>query len=156
GSRGLRAFAVGQLGLAAAGVGTEDVLHVVFGILGAGWGQRRQLLARDDLHDLVAVQNLALQQRLGDPRQGFGVLADNLRGGVITALHQLFHLLVDADSGFFAVVPVLGDLAPQEHLLFLFAEAERTQVAHAPLADHLVGQVGSAFDVVAGAGGHVV
>ena len=45
---------------------------------------------------------------------------------------------------------MLGDLAAQEDLLFPLAEAERTQLTHAPLADHLAGHVGGAFDVVTG------
>ena len=51
---------------------------------------------------------------------------------------------------------MLGDFAAQEDLLFALAEAQRTQFAHAPLADHLASHVGGALDVVAGAGGDVV
>ena len=51
---------------------------------------------------------------------------------------------------------MLRDFAAQEDLLFLLAEAQRTQFAHAPLANHLAGQIGGALDVVARAGGDVV
>ena len=50
---------------------------------------------------------------------------------------------------------MLGDLAAQKDLLFFFAESQRAEVAHAPLADHGAGHLGGALNVVGGAGGHL-
>ena len=66
------------------------------------------------------------------------------------------HFAVDLDGGVFGVVAVLRDFAAEEDLLFLLAEGQRPESAHAPLADHLARDFGGAFDVVARAGGDVV
>ena len=66
-------------------------------------------------------------------------------------------LPVDLDRGVFRVVLLLGEVPPEKDLLFLLAEGHGPQLlAHAPLADHPVGDLGGALDVVAGARGHVV
>ena len=51
---------------------------------------------------------------------------------------------------------MLRDLAAQEDLLFLLAEGERTQPAHAVFADHLACEFRCTLDVVAGTGGHLL
>ena len=50
---------------------------------------------------------------------------------------------------------MLRDFAAQENRFFLLAEGQRTELAHAPFANHLARDVGGAFDVVARAGGDV-
>jgi len=50
---------------------------------------------------------------------------------------------------------MLGDLAAEEDGFFLLAVGERAHFAHAPVADHVTGDIGGALDVVAGAGGEV-
>ena len=81
---------------------------------------------------------------------------DDLAGAIVAALHQLLDLLIDLDRGVFAIVAMLRDFAAEEDLLFLLAVAQCAEFAHAPFADHLARDVGSALDVVAGAGGHLV
>ncbi len=51
---------------------------------------------------------------------------------------------------------MLRDLAAEEDLLFLLAEGERTETAHAVLADHAAGEVGGGLNIRACAGGHLV
>ncbi len=51
---------------------------------------------------------------------------------------------------------MLRDFAAEENRFFLFAECERAERAHSPLADHLAGDFGGALDVVAGARGDVM
>src|SRR5262249_19540782 len=106
-SRRLRALI--QARDAAAAFGTDHLLRVVRGILGAT--QRRKLLAADELHDFVTVQDFALEQRLGDANHRFRMLVDDRGGSVVAALHELLHLLIDADGGLFGVVAVLRNLA---------------------------------------------
>src|ERR1035441_8731151 len=126
-------------GDAAAGVGADHLLYATAGSLPGRL--RRQGLALDQLGDFVAIQDFANQQHFSDGHQGFGVLVDDGFGGVVTALDQFLHLLIDADGGVFGVVAVLGDFAAEEDLLFLLAVAHRSQFAHAPLANHLAGEI---------------
>src|ERR1035437_544160 len=122
GSRGLGTLPFREPGNAAAALGAQHLLDVFFRVLAAARSrERRQCLAFDELHYLVAIQDLALQQRLGDLGERFGPLIDDGGGRVVAALHQLLHLLVDTDGGFFAVIAVLGDFTAQEDLLFLLA-----------------------------------
>src|SRR5690349_24726275 len=51
-------------------------------------------------------------------------------------------LFVDAHGRRLRVVAVLGDLAAEEDLLFLLAETERPEHAHAPLAHHAAREPG--------------
>src|SRR5215469_5543617 len=89
----------------ATAVGPDYLLRLLDRFLRfAAGGERRQRLAIDNGLHFRAVENLALQQRLGDLRQGGGVLLDDLAGTVIAALHQLLDLLIDLDCGVFAVV----------------------------------------------------
>src|SRR6185436_14326757 len=63
------------------------------------------------------------------------------------------HLLVDLDRGLLRVVLLARPVvAAEEDLLLALAVGERAHLlAHAPLADHLAGDVGRLLDVVAGA-----
>src|SRR5471030_1685217 len=151
GSRRRRTLPFGKSGNAASAFRPDHLLRVVLGI-----HHRRQGLPVDELHHFVAVQDLAHQQRLGDLHHRFRVFLHNGCRGIVAFLHQLLHLLINADGGLFAVVAMLRDLAAQENLLFLLAVAQGPELAHAPLANHLASQVGGALDIVARPGGHVV
>src|SRR5262249_61252664 len=98
----------------------------------------------------------ALEQQLGHHDQGLAMLLDELLGPAVAVLHELFDLLVDADGGRFTVVAMLGDLTAEEDLLLLLAEADRPELAHAPLADHLARQPGPPLDILARASGYWV
>ncbi len=78
-----------------------------------------------------------------------------LRALLYAGGHDATHFLVDVNRGVFRVVAVLRDFAAQEDRLFLLAEGQRAERAHAPVANHLAGDFRGAFDVVARAGGDV-
>src|SRR5207302_2951620 len=109
-----------------------------------------------DVVDLGAVEHLALEQRLGHLVEDLDV-APQQQLGVLVGLHDdAPHLVVDLHRGRLRIIDALGEVAAEEDLLLLLAEGHGTELlAHAPLADHLVGELGGALDVVAGAGGHV-
>src|SRR5439155_14284988 len=116
-------------------------------------GEDGGVVALDQRADLVAVQHLVLQERLGHPHQGVAVLLHDLLRAVVGAQADRLDLLVDQDGRGLAVVLVLGDLAPQEDLLLFLAEREWAQgLAHAPLAHHPARHLGGLLEVVAGAG----
>src|SRR5438552_3725639 len=109
-----------------------------------------------DVVDLGAIEHLALEQRLGHLVEHLDV-APEQQLSVLVGLHDdPPHLVVDLQRGRLRVVDALGEVAAEEDLLLLLAEGNGTELlAHAPLAHHLVGQLGGALEVVAGAGGHV-
>src|SRR2546422_860880 len=109
-----------------------------------------------DVVDLGAIENLALEQRLGHLVEHLDV-APEQQLGVLVGLHDdAPHLGVDLHRGRLGVVDALGEVAAEEDLLLLLAEGHGAELlAHAPLADHLVGELGGALEVVAGPGGHV-
>src|SRR5205823_4490570 len=83
--------------------------------------------------------------------QGFSILVENRFAALVPAEHKSANLFIDGNRSLFAVVTVLRDLAPEENLLFLFAERHRTKRGHAELADHLARQFGSLLDIVTSA-----
>src|ERR1017187_10142014 len=141
GSRRLWPFPFGEAGKPPRAIRTEHLLGAfdIRGFAAAGGFARRKRVAVDELQHLGSIENFTFEQRLGDLDERFGMFVDDGGGGVVAALHQLLALLVDADGGLFAVIAVLGNLAPEEDLLFLLAETEWPQLAHAPFAYHLAG-----------------
>ena len=64
---------------------------------------------------------------------------------------------VDLLRGRLGDVLGLGDRVAEEDLLLVLAVADRPElVAHAPLGDHVAGDLGRLLDVGGGAGGHLV
>jgi hypothetical protein len=53
------------------------------------------------------------------------------------------HFLVDLDGRGLGVILMLSELAAEEDGLFLLAEGGRTEIGHAPLADHAPGETQS-------------
>ena len=76
--------------------------------------------------------------------------------GLVSLVDQAANFEVDLPRRLLGEVAVLCDLAAEEDLLFLLAEGQRTEAAHAVLADHAAGELGGVLDVAAGAGGHLV
>ena len=64
------------------------------------------------------------------------MLAQDTLGRVIALSDQPPYFVIDLDGSSFAIVAVLRDLASQEDLLFLLAECQRSQIAHAELTNH--------------------
>src|SRR5439155_15938252 len=85
-------------------------------------GERREALPLDQGRDLLAVQDLVLQERLGDADQRCAVGLDHLLRPLVRLQTELLDLPVDQNGGRLAVVLVLRDLAAKEDLLFLLSE----------------------------------
>src|SRR5439155_1361478 len=102
----------------------------------------RQFFAIHDQLDLVGIEHFALQQCSRNANQRIPVLAQDTLGRVIALSDQPPYFVIDLDGSSFAIVAVLRDLASQEDLLFLLAECQRPQIAHAKLANHLARQFG--------------
>ena len=117
---------------------------------------RRQFLAVDEHLHLFGVDGFALQQGRGDAVHRFGIRFDQPVRRLIGLVDQAANFQVDLPRRLFAEVAVLRDFAAQEDLLLLLAEGERSQAAHAVLADHAPGQIRSRLNVAARAGGHLV
>src|SRR5438128_723217 len=108
-----------------------------------------------DLVDLRAVDRLALEERLGHLVEHLEVAAQEELGALVGLEQDAAHLGVDMDGGLLRVVDLLREVAAEEDLLLLLAEGHRAElVAHAPLAHHLVRQLGGPLDVVARPGRH--
>src|SRR3954447_1899352 len=84
-----------------------------------------QRLAVDQIQHFATIEDFPLQQSLGDSHHGILALLDHFFGFVVPVFDQFPNLLVNPDSGGFAVVAVLCDLTAQKYLLVLLAEAER-------------------------------
>src|SRR5688500_13254273 len=111
-------------------------------------GRRRviQRMAVGEPADLVGVEDLARQQRVGDVDQPLLVLGENRGAALVLIANNELDLGVDLKRRVFAVVGVLRDLAAEEDLLFFLAEGQRAhRFAHAPPADHAPGHVGGAL-----------
>src|SRR5690606_32149786 len=70
----------------------------------------RQFLARREQVDLLAVERLPLQQRLGDPLQQRAVLFERAHGRVVRLVEQALHLCIDALGYTLRDGPALADL----------------------------------------------
>src|SRR5215472_14213590 len=112
---------------------TNHLLRMVRRILRLVIGHWRKVAAVHERLDFSSVEHLAFQQRFGDLNERSRMLFDDLLGTAVVRRDDPLHFLVDLNRRLFAVVAMLGKLAPQEDLLFLLAEAQRAEFAHAPL-----------------------
>eukprot|EP00976_Prorocentrum_cordatum_P099412 1191825-Prorocentrum_minimum.AAC.2 len=112
---------------------------------------------RENLHELLAIDGLLLQQQLRHPVQHGNVRLRQVLGAAVRTVHQVLHLLVDDVASLGAVVGPLRHRRPQErgppaarqgHLAQLIAEAH--------LRDHHARRARHLLEVVARAGGDVV
>src|ERR1700687_3896073 len=115
---------------------------------------RQRLAFHQQLH-FVSVDHFALQQRLGNTLQRLFIVGQEVVGVVVAAVYDELLFLVDLDRRVFGIVAMLRDLAAQEDGFVLLPICQRTQFAHAPLANHVASNVRGAFDVVARARGDV-
>src|SRR6266516_2096101 len=110
-----------------------------------------------DALDLLGVQHLAGEKRVGHLQQNLFAATEQRARALVVVGDEALHFLIDLEGRVLAVILVLRDLAAEEDLLFLLAEGERPHgVAHAPLAHHPACELGGALEVVAGAGGEAV
>ena len=102
--------------------------------------------------NLVGFERFDLQQLFGQEADGVAVVLDDAARAVVARHDHAADLVVHALRRRFAdaVRPVgLEGVAG-------LAVGERTELRHAPLAHHVLGDVGGALDVVRGAARHVV
>ncbi len=92
----------------------------------------------------------------GDAVHRVLVGVENAVRRLVSLVDQAANFEIDLARRLFREVAVLCDLAAQEDLLFLLAEGQRTEAAHAVLAHHAAGEVGGVLDIAACAGGHLV
>src|SRR5262249_41372449 len=116
--------------------GRQTALH-----RGDGGGFGLAVLAAaggDELVDLGAVEDLALEEGLGDRVEDVEVLAQERAGALVAVGYEAPDLGVDRGSGALGIALRLVEVAAQEDVLVLRPEGHGTElVAHAPLADHL-------------------
>src|SRR5262249_9586326 len=117
---------------------------------------RRQLAALEDGLDLLGVERLALDERVGERVELLAAERQELADLAVLLLDDPADLLVDLDRGLLGVVLLArAVVAAEEDLLFLLAVRERPELlAHAPLAHHLARDVRRLLDVVARARRH--
>src|SRR5229473_4251592 len=106
----------------------------------------------EDVVDFPSLQRLALEELAGDAVESRLVVRDDLFGLVIGLVEDALHFAVDIDGRGLGEILMLRELAAEEYGLFLLAERDRTELGHAPFADHPAGHGRGALDVVAGAG----
>src|SRR6185312_7657258 len=141
---------------AAAGcLGAENLLGIVIRRIARSTHGRKIATAHDGA-DLGAIEHFALEKQLSNLNQFPRVRFDDGTRPVVAVRDDTLYFFVDADGRLFAVIAMLGDLTSEKDLFVFFAEAQRTEFAHAPLADHLPRHFGGALNVVAGAGSQLI
>ena len=109
----------------------------------------------DQAGHLGAVDGLVVEQGAGDGVEAAAVLAEQLHGPLLLVAQDPLDLVVDDPGGVLGVVPGVHEVLAQEDHALRAPRHRADGVAHAPLADHLAGQLGVAHEVVGGAGGEV-
>src|SRR3989441_6688400 len=108
----------------------------------------------EDARDLLAVEWLALEEGTGEGVELLDVLVEDLARPDRGLEHDALDLGVDHERRLLAVVLGSSHLAPEEDVLLVLAEGERSELfGHAPLADHLARHLRRLLEVVAGARG---
>src|SRR5258708_8896825 len=115
-----------------------------------------ELASLEDRVDFFRVERFALDKTVGQALQILAALCQEILHFDVLPLHDGPNLFIDLLSGLLRVVlRALAVVAPEEDGLFLLAVCERAKLfAHAPFADHFVGDLGRLLDVIAGAGSH--
>src|SRR3954454_3216537 len=106
----------------------------------------RKVFAFDDQFDLVGIEYFAFQQGCGHAVHRILIVRQNLHRGLVGDVDEHAHFFVNLLRGLLAEVAMLIDLASQEDLLVLLAESDWTEWAHAELANHAAGEIGSLFN----------
>src|ERR1700757_4554088 len=114
--------------------------------------ERRQFLAFDQHADLVRIQSLSLQQRSRHSVHCILMCVQNAVRRAVSFVDKAANLSVDLPRRLLGEIAMLRDLASKKDLLFLLAEGQRTQSAHAVFANHLACEVSRPLDIVAGSG----
>src|SRR5438094_8954555 len=124
-------------------------------------GHRRRLglqrLPRQDLFDLLALQALPLEQRLGQAVQSLAGPEKSIARPLIALIDDPSDFLVDLIRDFFTVVTRLDQVASQEHRTVAPAQGQRSKFfAHSEFGDHLPRQFRSLLEIVLSTGRDLV
>ncbi len=131
--------------------GHEDRRHG----LGPGGVDGAAVGGVDQSADRLAVDGLLVEQGPGHGVEAAPVPCQHLEGALLLGPEDLLDLVVDDLAGVLGVVPRVHEVLAQEDLALRAPRHGADLVAHAPLADHLAGQLGVADEVVAGTGRQV-
>src|SRR5918994_6627983 len=138
-------------------LGTGVARRWLGGRLRAGGLRRPRRLAGHDVADLVGVERLVLEQRLGHHLDLFAVLLEDLASDAVLLIDDAADLGVDLLHGRFGHALVRGHRAAEEHFALVLAVHHGTElVGHAPLRHHAARDFRGALEVVRRAGGHLV
>ncbi len=121
-----------------------------------GRTHRRQFRAINQHSHFFCIDGLALEQCCGNAVHRVLVALEDAVRRLVGLVDQAANLQIDLPRCLFGEVTVLRDLTAEEDLLFLLAEGERTETAHAVLANHAASEVGGVLNVAARAGRHLV
>src|SRR3954464_12369895 len=127
------------------------------GRLRGGGLRRTRRLAGHDVVDLVGVDRLPLEQRLGHCLYLVAVVLEQLPRHPVLRVDDMADLGVDLLHGRFGHVLVRLNRASEEDLALVLAVDHRAElVRHAPLRHHAAGNLGGTLEVVRGAGRHLL
>src|SRR6267142_4564461 len=119
--------------------------------------RRPRRLAGHDVADLVGVDRLVLEQRLGHRLDLVAVVFQQLARKVVLDVDDAADLAVDLLHGRLRDVLVRLDRAAEEDLALVLAVDHRPElIRHAPLRHHAARDLGGALEVVRRAGGHLL
>ena len=119
--------------------------------------RRPRRLAGHDVVDLVGVDRLELEQRLGHRLDLVAVVLEQLARDRVLLVDDLADLAVDLAHRLLGHVLVRRDRAAEEDLALVLAVDHRAEhVGHAVARDHVARHLRRALEVVRGAGGHLV
>src|SRR5882672_101763 len=119
--------------------------------------RRPRRLAGHDVADLVGVDGLELEQRLGHRLDLVAVVLEKLAREAVLLVDDALDLAVDLLHRRLGHALVRGDRAAEEDLALVLAVDHRPElVGHAPLRHHAARDLGGALEVVGGAGGHLL
>ena len=126
--------------------------------LGLGLGENRLAgLAGEQALELVLVDRLALDQKLGDLVELVDVLGEDGSGPLVRFLDDAADLVVDLARDLLGVVGGGGHVTAEEGHVMLSPEHTRSELlAHAVAHDHVLGRLGDFLEVVGGPGRHLV
>ena len=89
--------------------------------------------------------------------QNVEVVHQYVLGSVVVTVDDVLDLGIDSPRRVIRHMLGLGHRAAEEHLALLFGIQHRAHLfGHAPLSDHLAGDIGGPFDVVGGSGRHLL
>ena len=110
--------------------------------------------ALEQLHELLGVDRLALEQEVRDPVEVLAVLGQQVLGGLVGLLDDAADLVVDLARDLVRVVGLGGELAAEEGQRAVVAEDAGAEALGHPVAHHhLLRRLGHLLEVVGGAGG---